>query len=168
MDGARSPAIEIDVLAEAQGWEALPDAPALAERAVRAALATAAELEDGVAFELSVTLTDNARIRVLNRDWRDKDKPTNVLSFPAAEVPDDVTPVPLGDVILAWETVRAEAEDEGKTLADHFTHLVVHGTLHLVGFDHETDAEAEEMEDTERQILADLGIADPYAMPAEP
>lgn len=168
MDGARSPAIEIDVLAEADGWSGLPDAERLADRAVRAALAEAADLEPEVDFELSVTLTDDARIRVLNRDWRDKDKPTNVLSFPAADVPDDVTPVPLGDVILAWETVRAEAEDEGKALADHFTHLVVHGTLHLIGFDHETEAEAEEMEDTERRILADLGIADPYAVPAEP
>ncbi|WP_127091403.1 rRNA maturation RNase YbeY [Aquabacter cavernae] len=168
MDGARSPLIEIDVLAEAPGWDALPDADALAERAVRAALAEAADLEEDVDFELSVTLTDDARIRILNRDWRGKDKPTNVLSFPAADVPDDVTPVPLGDVILALETVRAEAEDEGKALADHFTHLVVHGTLHLIGFDHESEDEAEEMEDTERRILAGLGIADPYALPAEP
>lgn len=168
MDGARSPLIEIDVLDEAAGWALLPDAAALAQRAVRAALAEAAELEADLAFEVSVTLTDDARIRVLNRDWRDKDKPTNVLSFPAADVPEDVTPVPLGDVILAWETVQAEAEDEGKSLSDHFTHLVVHGTLHLIGFDHESDAEAEEMEDTERCILAGLGIADPYAMPVEP
>lgn len=168
MDGARSPGIEIDILAEAEGWASLPDAAPLAQRAVRAALAEAADLEDGVDFELSVTLTDDVRIRDLNSRWRGKDKPTNVLSFPAADVPDDVTPVPLGDVILAWETVRAEAEDEGKALADHFTHLVVHGTLHLIGFDHETEAEAQEMEDTERRILADLGIADPYAVPAEP
>ncbi|MEW6257908.1 MAG: rRNA maturation RNase YbeY [Pseudomonadota bacterium] len=168
MGGARSPVIDVDVLSEAPGWSDLAAAPDLAERAVRAALAEAADLEDDVAFEVSVTLTDDARIRTLNRDWRAKDKPTNVLSFPAADVPADVTPVPLGDVILAWETVRAEALDEGKSLGDHFTHLVVHGTLHLIGFDHESDAEAEEMEDTERRILAGLGIADPYAMPVEP
>lgn len=167
MDGARSPSLEIDILVEADGWAALPDAEALVRRAVSAALAEGAELEEGATFEVSVTLTDDARIRRINKDWRDKDKPTNVLSFPAAEVPDGVTPVPLGDIIVAFETVAAEALDEDKALADHFTHLIVHGTLHLVGFDHEDEAEAEEMEDTERHILAGLGISDPYALPAE-
>ncbi|MEP9377493.1 rRNA maturation RNase YbeY [Aquabacter sp. CN5-332] len=167
MDGARSPGIEVDVLIEADGWAVLPEAGTLAERAVRAALLEAAEMEPGEAFEMSVTLTDDARIRILNRDWRGKDKPTNVLSFPAADVPDDVTPVPLGDVIVALETVEAEAKDEDKRLADHFVHLVVHGTLHLLGFDHEDEDEAEEMEDTERRILQGLGISDPYAMPAD-
>lgn len=167
MDGARSPSLEIDILVEADGWAALPDAEALVRRAVSAALAEGAELEEDATFEVSVTLTDDARIRRINKDWRDKDKPTNVLSFPAAEVPDGVTPVPLGDIIVAFETVAAEALDEDKALADHFTHLIVHGTLHLVGFDHEDEAEAEEMEDTERHILAELGISDPYALPAE-
>ncbi|OYW60791.1 MAG: rRNA maturation RNase YbeY [Rhizobiales bacterium 17-65-6] len=167
MDGARSPSLEIDILVEADGWAALPDAEALVRRAVSAALAEGAELEEGATFEVSVTLTDDARIRRINKDWRDKDKPTNVLSFPAAEVPDGVTPVPLGDIIVAFETVAAEALDEDKALADHFTHLIVHGTLHLVGFDHEDEEEAEEMEDTERHILAGLGISDPYALPAE-
>lgn len=167
MDGARSPSLEIDILVEADGWAALPDAEALVRRAVAAALAEGAELEEDVTFEVSVTLTDDARIRRINKDWRDKDKPTNVLSFPAAEVPDGVTPVPLGDIIVAFETVAAEALDEDKALADHFTHLIVHGTLHLVGFGHEDEEEAEEMEDTERHILAGLGISDPYALPAE-
>lgn len=167
MDGARSPGIEVDVLIEADGWAALPEAATLADRAVRAALSEAAEMEPGETFEMSVTLTDDARIQTLNRDWRGKDKPTNVLSFPAADVPDDVTPVPLGDVIVALETVQAEAKDEDKRLADHFVHLVVHGTLHLLGFDHEDEDEAEEMEDTERRILQGLGISDPYAMPAD-
>lgn len=167
MDGARSPSLEIDILVEADGWAALPDAEALVRRAVAAALAEGAELEEDATFEVSVTLTDDARIRRINKDWRDKDKPTNVLSFPAAEVPDGVTPVPLGDIIVAFETVAAEALDEDKALADHFTHLIVHGTLHLVGFDHEDEEEAEEMEDTERHILAGLGISDPYALPAE-
>lgn len=168
MDGARSPDITVDVLLEAGGWAALlPDAEALAGRAVRAALDDAADLEPGTAFEVSVTLTDDAHIRILNRDWRGKDKPTNVLSFPAADVPDGVTPVPLGDVIIAAETVEAEAREEAKRLADHFVHLVVHGTLHLLGFDHDVEEEAEEMEDTERRILLGLGISDPYAMPAE-
>lgn len=167
MDGARSRGLEIDILTEAEGWAALPDAETLVRRAVAAALTEGAELEEDVTFEVSVTLTDDARIRTINREWRDKNKPTNVLSFPAAEVPEGVTPVPLGDIIVAFETVAAEARDEDKSLADHFTHLIVHGTLHLVGYDHEDEDEAEEMEDTERHILAGLGIADPYAMPAE-
>ncbi len=167
MDGARSPGIEVDVLIEADGWDEIPQAATLVERAARAALDAAADLDADATFEMSITLTDDARIRVLNRDWREKDKATNVLSFPAAEVPNDVSPVPLGDVIVALETVRAEAADEDKRVGDHLVHLIVHGTLHLLGFDHQDEAEAEEMEETERQILAGLGISDPYAMPAE-
>ncbi len=112
--------------------------------------------------ELAIILADDARIQELNRDWRGKDKPTNVLSFPAAEGEGIETAPLLGDVIIAFETVAREAEAEGKTIADHFTHLVVHGTLHLFGFDHEADDEAEEMENTERAVLANLGVADPY------
>lgn len=117
--------------------------------------------------EIAITLSDDAEVQVLNRDWRGKDKPTNVLSFPGLEgamaglLPPDA-PRPLGDLILAYETCAREAEEQGKSLADHARHLVVHGVLHLLGYDHETDAEAEEMEALETTILAGLGIADPY------
>ena len=161
---APRPSMEIDVLVEAPAWEALEGAAALAERAARAALAT---FEFDTDSEMSITLTDDARIRVLNREWRGKDKPTNVLSFPAADLPDEALPQPLGDVIVAYETLAAEAEAEDKTPADHLTHLVVHGTLHLLGYDHIDDQEAEEMEALEKDILADLGIDDPYGLPLE-
>lgn len=156
----------VDILVEDARWDNVPDALVLAERAAQAALAACGDAFARAA-EMSVTLTDDARIRVLNRQWREKDKATNVLSFPAAEVPEDVTPEPLGDVIVALETVLAEAQAEDKRPQDHLVHLVVHGTLHLLGFDHEDDAEAEEMEEMERGILEGLGISDPYALPAE-
>ncbi|MGU3495245.1 rRNA maturation RNase YbeY [Xanthobacteraceae bacterium A53D] len=159
-------AVEIDVMVEDAGWEAIADAVAVCERAARAALASLGD-EVPPEAEMSITLTDDARIRLLNRDWRDKDKPTNVLSFPAPELPEGVAPQPLGDVIVARETVLAEAAAEDKTPQDHLAHLVVHGTLHLMGFDHENDEEAEDMEAAERAILADLGIDDPYQLPLE-
>jgi probable rRNA maturation factor len=113
--------------------------------------------------ELSILLCDDATIQPLNRDWRGFDKPTNVLSFPA------FSPLPLaekplvGDLAVARETVEREAAHDGKTVPDHLTHLLIHGVLHLVGYDHETEAEAEAMEALETRILASLGIADPYA-----
>lgn len=159
-------AVVIDVMVDDDGWSAVPDAEGVAERAARAALASLGD-EVPPGAEMAITLTDDARIRILNRDWRDKDKATNVLSFPSPDLPEDVTPQPLGDVIVARETLLAEARTEDKRPQDHLAHLVVHGTLHLMGFDHEDDAEAEEMEAAERQILAGLGISDPYALPTE-
>ena len=112
---------------------------------------------------IDVVLTDDAEIRRLNLEFRKHDKATNVLSFPAAKMP-----VPkgeaahLGDVVLAYETVVQEALDAGKSVEHHVTHLVVHAMLHLLGYDHETDAEALVMEQQEREFLAKLGIADPY------
>lgn len=142
--------IEIEV--EAEAWTgALPDADAVVERAAQAALGT-------VEGDIVVLLTDDAAVRDLNGRFRDKDKPTNVLSFPA---PENAFPH-LGDIVLAYGVCATEAEAQGKTLADHLSHLVVHGVLHLLGRDHEDDAEAEEMEAEEREILAQIGVADPY------
>lgn len=154
--------LSIDVLVQSQQWAALEGVERLAERATAAALSHA-----GVALkagaELSIALADDATVRQLNAQWRGLDKPTNVLSFPAAE-PDELSDAPhVGDIVLAFETVAREAREDGKTLADHTTHLIVHGVLHLVGLDHETDAEAEAMEALEIAALADLGVADPYA-----
>jgi len=113
--------------------------------------------------EISIVLTDDAHIRALNREWREKDKATNVLSFPAMPVrPGVALPPLLGDIVLAAETIRREAGLEEKPFEHHLIHLMVHGFLHIVGYDHETDAEAEEMEAAERRILARLAIPDPY------
>lgn len=154
-----APAIEI--VEESPLWEALPAAESLATRAALAAISASGVTVMGGA-ELSILLADDATLKELNRTWRDKDKPTNVLSWPAAD-PDDLAQSPhCGDIALSYETLAREAADEGKSVADHFTHLVVHGVLHLMGFDHETDDEAEEMEALEVNILAGMGIADPY------
>ena len=145
----------IDVAEPAPQWRrALPDVAARVEGAARAALAAAAG-HDGEA-ELSVVLADDAAVRALNQRWRGRDAPTNVLSFASGERP------LLGDVVLAYETVAREAAEQGKHLADHLAHLVAHGVLHLLGFDHEAADEAETMEALERRILAGLGVADPY------
>ena len=142
--------IEIEV--EAEAWTgALRDAEAVVDRAAQAALGT-------VEGDIVVLLTDDAAVRELNGRFRDKDRPTNVLSFPA---PENAFPH-LGDIVLAFGVCATEAEAQGKTLADHLSHLVVHGVLHLLGRDHEDDAEAEEMEAEEREILAQIGVADPY------
>ncbi len=161
-------AVEIDVLVEVPLWSALPDAEDIVVGAALAALAAVPE-EVPAPAEMSITLTDDAHIQVLNREWRDMDKATNVLSFPAPELPEDMedAPQPLGDVIVAFETLKREAELEDKAIAHHLTHLVVHGTLHLLGYDHIEDDEAEEMEGLERQILAGLGIDDPYRLPQD-
>jgi len=115
-------------------------------------------------MEVSVRIVDAGEIHALNREYRGKDKPTNVLSFPAGEVdglPADV-PRPLGDIVICAEVVRTEAAEQGKDVANHWAHMLVHGTLHLLGHDHETDAEAVEMEALEARILAHFGVRDPY------
>ncbi|WP_207480563.1 rRNA maturation RNase YbeY [Arenibaculum pallidiluteum] len=176
-------ALEVVVSTEAEAWSVLPQVEALAERAARAAYAGAAGdagavdaerfAADGRPREVSLVLADDALVHRLNRDYRGKDKPTNVLSFAlmdgAEEEPGGASfeeadaPVLLGDVILAFETVEGEARSQGKALADHVSHLVVHGVLHLLGYDHEKDEDADRMERLETRILAGLGIADPYA-----
>jgi probable rRNA maturation factor len=154
-----------DVLVVADCWQAEPDAEAAIQRAIAAA-AQMTDAGDGEA-ELAVMLTDDAGIRTLNSNWRGIDKPTNVLSFPALQPavtggPDDA-PRMLGDIAIAYETTRREADDEQKPFDHHLSHLAVHGFLHLMGYDHEKDDEAEAMETLEQEILAQLGIPDPYA-----
>lgn len=152
--------VELDISLTAPGWEtAVADISARAERAVLAALDHAEASGD---LEVSLLLTDDTEQRALNRDHRGKDSSTNVLSFPAGFV-SPAGPRPLGDISLALETVLREAEEQDKSVADHVSHLLVHGTLHLLGYDHGEDVEAEEMEALEREVLASLGIADPYA-----
>lgn len=145
----------IEVLVEAASWETSPpDARGLAERAARAALAAA-----GARGGLAILLADDDRLAGLNAGFRSKAGPTNVLSFPSPANPGGW----LGDVALAFGTCRREAEAQGKRLEHHLQHLVAHGVLHLVGYDHESDAEAEAMEALEVKILAGLGAPDPYA-----
>lgn len=120
----------------------------------------------GIEPELTVTLTNDKSIKVLNRDYREKDKPTNVLSFPMwenmAEIPNGAGSIPLGDIIIAFETIRREAIEQEKTLADHFTHMLIHGFLHLLGYDHMNEADANAMESLEIKILKKLDIKNPY------
>lgn len=164
VEGGQTEPISIDVSLQTGHW---PDQLTLAALCRKAINATIAELgldlpETG--SEVSVAFTDDASIQELNAKWRGKDKATNVLSFPAFPTNRD-GPVPpmLGDIILASETVHKEAKAEAKPLENHVTHLVVHGLLHLLGYDHETDGDAEEMEEIERRTLARLAIPDPYA-----
>jgi probable rRNA maturation factor len=159
-------ALDLDVAVEGGAWADLggPDAgdvETIARRAVAAALAVASDAPRGP-VEVSLLLTDDAGVRALNAAWRDKDRPTNVLSFPAPAQPGVPGPRHLGDIALAFETLEREARDEGKTLADHAAHLIVHGTLHLLGYDHESTGEAEIMEALEVKALKSLKIADPY------
>jgi probable rRNA maturation factor len=151
-----------DILVTADCWQAEPEASGLVQRAIEAAAQQAAASAEGA--EVAIVLTDDSGIRTLNRDWRGIDKPTNVLSFPAAHAPaGGSAPRMLGDIAIAYEITRREAESEHKPFAHHLSHLAVHGFLHLVGYDHETDADAEKMEALEREILAGLGVPDPYA-----
>ncbi|MEA2920527.1 MAG: putative rRNA maturation factor [Bradyrhizobium sp.] len=154
-----------EVLVVADGWRSEPGAEEIIHRAIAAA-AEIADADTGDA-ELAVMLTDDAGIRTLNSNWRGIDKPTNVLSFSALQPtgrggPDDA-PRMLGDIAIAYDTTRREADDEQKPFDHHLSHLAVHGFLHLIGYDHEKDGEADAMETLEREILAQLGIPDPYA-----
>jgi len=153
--------LAVDIIVESPLWAEEPSAEEMVQRAI----ARAAESTDtlrAAATELAVVLTNDASIRELNRHWRGIDKPTNVLSFPAAAPPATGAPVHLGDIVIAYETTAREAKDEDKPLAHHLAHLAVHGFLHLLGYDHESELEAETMEQLERAILARLGVPDPY------
>jgi probable rRNA maturation factor len=155
----RAPAAapEIDVQVQSSLWNAEPAAAGTVHRAIAAAVRHRA-----ARGEISVVLTDDAAIRQLNRDWRQIDKPTNVLSFPAAAPTNGAPQPPLGDIVIAYETVARESAEERKPFLHHLAHLAVHGFLHLMGYDHQTDSQADAMEGLEREILADLGISDPY------
>ena len=161
---------EITVAVEAAAWDdAIPSLDTHVREVVEAALA-AASPHLGPAG-IAVILTDDEAVRLLNRDWRGKDQPTNVLSFPAAGLGPGERPAPvlagmpleLGDIVLAHETCRREAEAQGKLLLHHLDHLLVHGVLHLLGHDHQDEEEAGRMERLEIAILARRGILDPYA-----
>jgi probable rRNA maturation factor len=149
----------IDILVKSALWQ--PEDQATVERAIAAAGAiVGAECPDHA--ETSVLLTDDNAIQELNRAWRGMDRPTNVLSFPAATAPPNGGQLSLGDIVIAYETTAREAALENKPFAHHLAHLAVHGFLHLLGYDHESDETAETMEQLERVILARLDVPDPY------
>jgi len=153
--GAGAPVIEIEIASPL--WAQQPEAEATVCAAIDAAVQRVP-----APGEVSVLLTDDAAVRVLNRDWRGIDKPTNVLSFPHQGDPGPFALI--GDVAIAYETLARESAAEGKPFLHHLAHLAVHGFLHLMGYDHETDSQADAMEQLERDILARLEIPDPYRM----
>lgn len=162
IDGRMS--VEIDIAIAGGDWPPTDNLSAMLKAAVDATVKQLGFADK--TSELSVLLTGDEEIRSINAQWRSMDKPTNVLSFPAVQLIPGDSPGPLlGDIIMAQETIVREAAIDGKTFDAHFSHLAVHGLLHLLGYDHENDEDAEVMEGLERQILAKLGIADPYFVP---
>lgn len=153
--------VHYDMAINADGWQNEETLRQLVDGVLQATLL---ELGfDNIDSELSLVFTNDADIREINAKWRHIDKPTNVLSFPAFALQPGQEPGEiLGDIVIARETVEREAAEEGKSFDDHLSHLVVHGLLHLMGYDHQNDDEAEQMEALERKILASLGISDPY------
>ena len=153
--------VHYDMAINAEGWQNEETLRRLVDSVLQATLQ---ELGfNNIDSELSLVFTNDADIREINGKWRHIDKPTNVLSFPAfalqpGQEPEEI----LGDIVIARETVEREAAEEDKSFDDHLSHLVVHGLLHLMGYDHQNDEEAEQMETLERKILASLGISDPY------
>ena len=153
--------VRYDVAINADGWQSEHSLRMLVDRVLEATLHVL-EFDDADS-ELSLVFTDDANIRTINAKWRHIDKATNVLSFPAFSIQPGQRPGPiLGDIVIARETVQREAQEENKSFDDHLSHLIVHGLLHLTGYDHQNDEEAEQMESLERKILASLGISDPY------
>jgi probable rRNA maturation factor len=155
--GRRAGAPEIDIQVASPLWATQP----LAEQTVRAAIAAARTARDAhnADGEVSVLLADDAAVRALNRDWRAIDKPTNVLSFPAAK---ETGGKLLGDIALAYDTLVRECADEQRDFLHHLAHLTVHGFLHLIGYDHETEQQASEMEGLESRIMRSMNMPDPY------
>ncbi|NVJ93099.1 MAG: rRNA maturation RNase YbeY [Methylocystaceae bacterium] len=161
---------DLDITVDCDQWGDRED---IIRSAVMASLKHCQTDTQGRPCELSIVLSDNDAVQVLNRDYREKDKPTNVLSFPALECEEpghlilEPGPVHLGDIVLAYGVVEAEALDQKIAFEDHLSHLIVHGVLHLIGFDHIDDDEAEEMEMLEISILKEFGIANPYSSEAQ-
>lgn len=149
--------LTLDVIVESPLWDKSPDA----ETVIRNAITAAAKNTAREQAEIAILLTDDSAIREINRQWRDQDKPTNVLSFPAGAAGEENSH--LGDIVIAYETLANEAETERKPFAHHLAHLAIHGYLHLLGYDHMTEAEATQMEQLETTLLQQLGIPDPYA-----
>ena len=144
----------VEIMVKSPLWSAEPRA----EETVRAAVAAAAAMLSTAPGEVSIVLTDDSDMQELNRHWRGVDKPTNVLSFPAPQGAGAM----LGDIVIAYETLKRECDDEGRQFLHHLAHLTVHGFLHLVGYDHETDADADAMEALESKIMARMNMPDPY------
>ncbi|MEZ5840302.1 MAG: rRNA maturation RNase YbeY [Hyphomicrobiales bacterium] len=152
--------IDIDIVRIAGDWPVDETIDGLARRVMTIAVEVA-DIDLREDAEICLVLSNDDHVRELNRDFRGKDKPTDVLSFPAAEGFETGDPL-LGELVFAAETVARDAAADDKPLFDHFTHLVLHGFLHLFGYDHESEEDAEEMERLEADVLARLGIADPY------
>lgn len=151
----------IDLSIECARWEAVEGLEGLARTVIDACLSESGKTLPAKA-EVSLLFCDDPAIRMLNKTWRNKDVPTNVLSFPVPTRKGKAPSPMLGDIVIAFETTAAEAARDGKSLRDHTAHLIAHGFLHLMGHDHEIEAEAEAMEAAERRILHGLGISDPY------
>jgi probable rRNA maturation factor len=151
------PVASVDIDVQSPLWAEQP----AAEQTVRAAIAAAATLStsDG---EVSILLTDDSAVQVLNRNWRGIDKPTNVLSFPAPKNLSQGGGAILGDIVIAYETLKRESDDEDRDFLHHLTHLTVHGYLHLIGYDHQTGAEAVAMEALESKIMTHMQLPDPW------
>jgi probable rRNA maturation factor len=149
--------LPVDIQIASELWGAQPQA----EQLVRDAIAAAAALAPAEG-EVSVVLTDDAAIRSLNREWRGIDKPTNVLSFPAAPTKGGPGHKMLGDIVIAYETLAQECADEDRLFQHHLAHLTVHGFLHLIGYDHQTDSDSDAMETLESKIMAAMKMPDPY------
>jgi probable rRNA maturation factor len=153
--GRRTDAPEVDIQVQSPLWAAQP----LAEQCVHDAISAAAGALSTDGGEVSIVLTDDSAICALNREWRGIDGATNVLSFPAAQANGARF---LGDIVIAYETLDRECREEDRAFLHHLAHLTVHGFLHLLGYDHQSDAEAEEMEGIESKIMVQLNMPDPY------
>jgi probable rRNA maturation factor len=154
----RAPAPSITIQVQSPLWEAEP----AAEQTVRDGIVAAAATLSTADNEVSILLTDDKAIRLLNREWRGIDKPTNVLSFPAATTKASVRMPLFGDIVIAYETLKRECDDEGRIFLHHLAHLTVHGFLHLIGYDHQVEAQAEEMEGLESKIMMRMQMPDPH------
>jgi probable rRNA maturation factor len=154
----REPAPSITIQVQSPLWEAEP----AAEQTVRDAIAAAAATLSTADNEVSILLTDDKAIRLLNREWRGIDKPTNVLSFPAAATKASVRIPLFGDIVIAYETLKRECDAEDRVFLNHLAHLTVHGFLHLIGYDHLVEAQAEEMEGLESKIMTRMQMPDPH------